>query len=161
MNLEQKIESIIEPVLLDMDIEIVKIAFLNDEKNTLQILIENTNRKAIDIDRIARASRAISASIDVEDPITKEYVLEVSSPGIDRPLTKLNHFERFAGYEAKVELANLIDNRKRFRGILKGISEENLLIEVDGEDFELPFDEVSKAKLVLTDKLIKDSKEGI
>lgn len=159
MNIEQKIESIIEPTITDLGLEIVKLTFLNDESNTLQILLDRINRTPIDVDDCAKASRAVSAILDVEDPITKEYVLEVSSPGIDRPLTKLEHFDRFVGFDVKVEITEMIDNRKRFRGILKGTEGSDIIVTIDNEDYKVPFDMLLKAKLVLTDELVAASKQ--
>ena len=106
----------------------------------------------------------LSALLDVEDPIDREYLLEVSSPGIDRPLTRLEDFERYAGFEAKLETRDLIEGRKRFRGVLGGVEERSVVIrvEIDGETTEprLPFEALADAKLVLTDALIAESLKG-
>lgn len=160
MNIEKKIETIIEPTITDLGLEIVKVSFINDERNTLQILLERLDRDNIGVDDCAKASRAVSAILDVEDPISSEYVLEVSSPGIARPLTKLEHFDRFAGHEAKLETTEMMNGRKRFRGTLKGIKDNKVLINVENEEFQISIDSLLKAKLVLTDELIKANKEG-
>ena len=113
----------------------------------------------IDVDECAEISNALSAVLDVEDPISDPYALEVSSPGIDRPLTRLKDFDAYEGYEARVETAELIDGRKRFRGVLAGIEGDEVLVNIqqDGEDVTvgLKFDWLADAKLVLTDDLIK------
>jgi ribosome maturation factor RimP len=106
------------------------------------------------LDDCALLSRAVSAVLDVEDPIEGAYSLEVSSPGIDRPLTRPKDYERFAGFEAKLETRAPIDGRKRFKGKLLGLEAESVKIEVEGAALALPLEEIEKAKLVLTDELI-------
>jgi len=108
------------------------------------------------VDDCARISTAVSATLDVEDPIVEAYSLEVSSPGIDRPLTMLKHFEAFEGYEAKIETNELIDGRKRFKGVLAGVEGTEVLINVEEGTIGLEFDWLVDAKLVLTDDLIKE-----
>ena len=108
------------------------------------------------VDECAEISTAISAVLDVEDPILDAYNLEVSSPGIDRPLTRIKDFEEFEGYEAKIETVDLIDGRKRFRGTLAGINGSEILINLDEGTIGLEFNWLAEAKLVLTDDLIKE-----
>ena len=114
----------------------------------------------IEVDECAQISNAVSAILDVEDPLADSYTLEVGSPGVDRPLTRMKDFEAYEGYEAKVETAELIDGRKRFRGILAGIEGEDVLINIEdqGETVTvgLNFDWLADAKLMLTDDLIKE-----
>lgn len=114
----------------------------------------------IEVDGCAEISNAVSATLDVEDPILDSYALEVSSPGIDRPLTRLKDFEMFEGYEAKIETSELIDGRRRFKGELAGVEGDEVLINIEehGETITigLKFDWLSDAKLVLTDDLIKE-----
>jgi len=126
---------------------------------TLQIMIERQDRLSLTVEDCAAASRSISAIMDVEDPLKSEYSLEVSSPGIDRPLTRLDDFERFAGFEAKIELQDAVDGRKRFRGQLLGTEGRTVRIEHGGGDTALPFDAIRVAKLVLTDALIRAAQE--
>ena len=123
---------------------------------TLQIMAERVDGQPMTVDDCAEISHVVSALLDVEDPITEAYSLEVSSPGIDRPLTRLKDFERFAGFEAKMELRRPHEGRKRFRGRLAGVREGGLVaIRLDdGSEPALPFDEISSAKLILTDELI-------
>jgi ribosome maturation factor RimP len=112
------------------------------------------------VDDCARISTAVSATLDVEDPLEDAYTLEVSSPGIDRPLTRLKDFEVWEGYEARIETTEMIDGRRRFKGMLQGVEEDEVLIEIEeqGEAMTigLKFDWLSDAKLVLTDELIRD-----
>jgi ribosome maturation factor RimP len=107
------------------------------------------------VDDCADVSRAVSAVLDVEDPIDQAYTLEVSSPGLDRPLVKLADFGRFAGFDARVETGMPVDGRKRFRGRLLGIEGDLVRISVDGETMEVPYPAIARAKLVLTDELLR------
>ncbi|MBL4767172.1 MAG: ribosome maturation factor RimP, partial [Rhodobacteraceae bacterium] len=110
----------------------------------------------IEVDDCAKISTAVSAILDVEDPILDAYTLEVSSPGIDRPLTRLKDFAMFEGYEAKIETDELIDGRRRFKGELAGVEGTEVLINIAEGTIGLQFDWLSDAKLVLTDDLIKE-----
>ena len=132
---------------------------MGGKRNTLQIMAERPEGW-IEVDDCARISRAVSAVLDVEDPIAGEYVLEVSSPGIDRPLTRIKDFERYEGYEVKVETAEAIDGRKRFKGVLAGVQDGEVLIEIPEGVIGLDFDLLADAKLVLTDELIAESLAG-
>jgi ribosome maturation factor RimP len=129
------------------------------ERKTLQIMAERPDG-AMEVDDCAELSRALSAVLDVEDPIDGMYALEVSSPGIDRPITTLEQFERFAGWEAKIETAELIDGRRRFKGELEGVEDGEVLIRIAEGIIGLNFDWISDAKLVLTDALIEQSLKG-
>jgi ribosome maturation factor RimP len=115
----------------------------------------------MEVEDCAKLSRALSAVLDVEDPIEQEYSLEVSSPGIDRPLTRLEDFARWQGYQARLETAGMIDGRKRFKGVLAGVDGTQVLIETDAPDIDgaigLEFDWLADARLVLTDELIAES----
>ena len=110
----------------------------------------------IEVDQCAAISTAVSATLDVEDPIVDEYTLEVSSPGIDRPLTRLKDFATFEGYEAKIETTELIEGRRRFKGQLAGVEDNDVLINIEEGTVGLNFDWLSDAKLVLTDELINE-----
>jgi ribosome maturation factor RimP len=110
----------------------------------------------INVDECAEISTGISAVLDVEDPILDTYNLEVSSPGIDRPLTRIKDFEAFEGYEAKIETVELIEGQKRFKGTLAGINGSEILINLDEGTIGLEFDWLAEAKLVLTDELVKE-----
>ena len=160
MDVVQKIETLIEPALADMGYELVRVRVTGSQRKTLQIMADRLDGAAMSVDDCADISHATSAILDVEDPITDAYVLEVSSPGIDRPLTKLPHFGRFAGFEAKVEMHHMIDGRKRFSGKLLGVEGDTVRLEYEGTPVDLPFAEIRNAKLVLTDELIAASQAG-
>lgn len=150
----QRIEEIIAPTLTEMGYVIVRLQIQGDRRPTLQIMAERADRKTMDVEDCAKISRAVSPLLDVDDPIDEAYSLEVSSPGVDRPLVRAEDFERFAGFEAKVEMSYLIDGRKRFTGRVVGLVDGNVQILVDGVAQDLPFEDIIKAKLVLTDDLL-------
>ena len=150
----KRIEEIIEPTLTEMGYAIVRLQMQGDRRPTLQIMAERLDRKVMDVEDCANISRAISPLLDVDDPIEEAYSLEVSSPGVDRPLVRAEDFDRFAGFEAKVEMSYLIEGRKRFTGRLVGLVDGNVQILVDGVACDLPFEDIVKAKLVLTDDLL-------
>src|SRR5258708_25130091 len=116
-----KVEDLLAPVLEALGYGIVRVQLHSGRRATLQIMAERRDGAAMSVDDCAQISRAASALLDVEDPITGAYDLEVSSPGIDRPLTRLQDFERFAGFEAKLETDRLLDGRRRFRGRILGV----------------------------------------
>jgi ribosome maturation factor RimP len=144
----------IAPSLDAMGYRIVRVAFTGGRRPTLQIMAERRDAAAMSVDDCADISRTVSALLDVADPIPVAYALEVSSPGIDRPLIDRDDFARYAGYEAKVEMSNLIDGRKRFRGRLLGADDGAVRIAVEDREVALPLAEVVRAKLVLTDELL-------
>jgi len=142
-----------------LGIEVVRIRVMGGKTNTLQVMAERPEG-GIDVDECAQISNAISVLLDVEDPLEEAYALEVSSPGIDRPLTRLKDFETFEGYEAKLETTELIGGQRRFKGMLAGVEEGEVLINLDDGPqtvtVGLNFDWLSDAKLILTDELIKE-----
>ena len=145
---------LLEPTIENLGFEVVRILLTGAQKPTLQIMIERKDRKNLVVDDCALVSRAISVILDEKDPIDSEYSLEVSSPGIDRPLTKPEHFSRFCGYEAKIETSDSIDGRKRFKGKIIALNENNSIIfSMDDKEYSIPYQSVSKAKLLLTDEL--------
>ncbi|MEM7723824.1 MAG: ribosome maturation factor RimP [Pseudomonadota bacterium] len=158
-SIDRRMAEILTPVIEDMGFEVVRIRVMGGKTNTLQVMAERPEG-GIEVDQCAEISTAISAILDVEDPLEDAYALEVSSPGIDRPLTRLKDFETFEGYEAKVETTEMIDGRRRFKGVLAGVEGEDVLLNLDqnGETVTvgLNFDWLSDAKLVLTDELIKE-----
>ena len=157
--IDRKLADIIVPVIEDMGFELVRLRLQGGNTHTLQIMAERPEG-GIEVDECAEISNAISAVLDVEDPLVDSYVLEVGSPGIDRPLTRLKDIETFEGYDAKIETSELIDGRKRFKGVLAGIEGEEVLINIEdkGEPVTvgLQFDWLADAKLVMTDELIKE-----
>ncbi|WP_238367567.1 ribosome maturation factor RimP [Mesobacterium pallidum] len=157
--IDRRLAEIVGPVIEDMGFELVRIRLMGGKTKTLQIMAERPTG-GIEVDECARISTAVSAVLDVEDPITDPYTLEVSSPGIDRPLTRLKDFETFEGYEARLETAEMQGGRKRFKGELAGVEDGEVLINIEeaGETVTvgLQFDWLSDAKLVLTDELIAE-----
>lgn len=161
MDIVQKITQIIEPTLTDMGFALVRVLYQGaDTNNTLQIMIERADFSAMQADDCEKVSKALSAVLDVEDVIANRYLLEVTSPGIDRPLVKLADYERFAGREAKVETLIPVDGRKRFKGKLLGVEDNQILIDFEGQELKIEFDIISKAKLVLTDELVAQMLKG-
>ncbi len=154
-SMDRRIAEIIAPVIEDLGFELVRVRLMAGKTRTLQIMAERPDG-GIEVDDCARISTAVSAILDVEDPIEDNYTLEVSSPGIDRPLTRLKDFDTWAGYEAKLETAEMIDGRRRFKGTLAGTEGSEVLIEIAEGTIGLQFDWLTEAKLVLTDELIRD-----
>tara|TARA_E500000331_G_C16813996_1_gene522090 strand:- start:99 stop:599 length:501 start_codon:yes stop_codon:yes gene_type:complete len=138
-----------------MGFELVRVRLLSGEEATLQIMADRA-AGGIDVDDLADISTSVSTILDVEDLILDAYNLEVSSPGIDRPLTRLKDFESFEGYEAKLETDRLIDGRRRFKGVLAGVEKDEVLINVSEGTIGLKFDWLSEAKLILTNELIAE-----
>ncbi len=154
-TMDQRLAEIITPVIEDLGFELVRVRLMGGNTATLQIMAEKPEG-GIEVDDCAAISTAVSATLDVEDPIEDHYTLEVSSPGIDRPLTRLKDFDAWEGYVAKLETTELIDGRKRFKGILAGTEGSEVLIEIEEGTIGLQFDWLADAKLVLTDDLIRD-----
>ena len=148
MQLEQKIEKIIEPAVSDLGFEIVRVQVSGNQKPKLQIMAEPILDKVMTVEHCAMISRAVAAVLDVNDPIEGTYTLEISSPGIDRPLIKLRDFQRFTGSEAQIETLELIDGRKRFRGRLSVSQGGFVNISKDGMDWTIPFPLIRRAKLL-------------
>jgi len=149
-----KIEAMIAPSLEAMGYRVVRVAVTGGGRATLQIMAERTDDQAMRVEDCTEISRTVSALLDVADPIAGAYLLEVSSPGIDRPLVRREDFARFAGFEAKVELNAPVDGRKRFRGRLLGVEGDDVRLLVDALPVALPIAAVARAKLVLTDELL-------
>jgi ribosome maturation factor RimP len=149
-----KIESMIGPSLVAMGYSIVRIALTGGGRPTLQIMIERNDTNGMTVEDCETVSHTVSALLDVADPIASSYVLEVSSPGIDRPLTRRADYERFAGFEAKIELQRPVDGRRRFRGKLMGLEGDDAKLLVGPDTVRVPLDAISRAKLILTDELI-------
>ncbi|MEE9427685.1 MAG: ribosome maturation factor RimP [Paracoccaceae bacterium] len=153
--IDRRLAEIIQPVIEDMGFELVRVRLMGKKYTTVQVMAERPTG-GIEVDECASISTALSAVLDVEDPIEDEYTLEVSSPGIDRPLTRLKDFDSWQGYEAKIETAELIDGQRRFKGMLAGVENDEVLINIDQGTVGLKFDWLTDAKLVLSDDLIKE-----
>ncbi|WP_431297726.1 ribosome maturation factor RimP [Tabrizicola sp. BL-A-41-H6] len=158
-SIDRRLADIIGPVIEGMGFELVRVRLMGGKTRILQIMADKAEG-GIDVDECGQISTAVSAVLDVEDPIEDNYVLEVSSPGIDRPLTRLKDFEVWKGWEARVETSELIDGRRRFKGTLAGTENDEILIEIEegGETLTigLKFDWLSDAKLILTEDLITE-----
>lgn len=159
--LEKRIEDLIAPTIDDMGFEVVRVMIMGTRTMRLQVMAERKDGSGISVEDCAIISRAISAVMDVEDPIEDAYHLEVSSPGLDRPLTRPKDFVRFKGFLAKVELFDALDGQRRFQGHIVDSDDETVSLNVDGDLRVLPFAEMKKSKLVLTDELLASAtKEG-
>jgi len=154
MEPAQEVERIIRPSLADMGFDVVRVRLTGGNRPTLQVMAERADGSGITVSECAEISHAVSALLDVDDPIKGSYVLEVSSPGIDRPLTRAKDFERFAGFDAKIELDRAVDGRRRFRGTLLGTSDGKVELECEGARVALEIEAIRNAKLVMNEKLL-------
>ena len=161
-GLDQRLADIVEPVLIDLGYRLVRVRMLNQNGATMQIMAER-NDGTMDVEGCEEVSMAVSPVLDVEDPIDREYHLEVSSPGIDRPMVRKSDFVRWQGHLLKCDTSIMIGNRKRFRGKILESNADGFTLERDqvayGEEqkVEIPFTALSDAKLILTDDLIRDA----
>lgn len=155
-NLEQKIIDIIRPVTDDMGIDLLWVEY---KGGILGVYAENPKTGKLTLDECTQISREISPLLEVEDPIKGAYRLEISSAGIDRPLFKPSDYERYQNLEAKIELDEMIEGQKKFRGYIRKSDENMVVLETDHGAFELPFLSIVKSKLVMTDELIKETKK--
>lgn len=149
---------LIDPVAESLGLAVVRVRLMGGTlRRRLQIMAERQVDHDISVEECARLSRAVSEVLDAADPIAGEYLLEVSSPGIDRPLTRLIDFDLFEGLEARLETDRMVEGRKRFKGLLAGTEGEDVAIDLEGEDETalIPFAWLADAKLVLTDELLK------
>mgnify|MGYP005800273161 CR=1 FL=1 len=162
MQNKHYLQDMLEPVIDGMGFDVVRILTIGQKNPTLQIMIERKDRRDIVVDDCAAVSRAVSEVLDAKDPIKDQYTLEVSSPGLDRPLTRPEHFSRFAGYEAKIETSEEVEKRKRFKGKIISMDEQKNIIhfDMDGTEYAIPYDAVSKAKLIITDELLAEYAEN-
>lgn len=154
----ERIAELVTPSLEANGFELVRVMLTGGDRPTLQIMADRTDETPITVDDCADISRVVSAILDVEDPVKGAYTLEVSSPGIDRPLVRRKDFERFAGFEAKVETAAPVDGRRRFRGRLLGVEGDDVRLALDtgegGGEAAIPLSAIDRAKLVMTDELL-------
>jgi ribosome maturation factor RimP len=149
-----RVERIIAPTLVDMGYELVRVQLTGGRQHSrLQVMAERADEQGMTVDDCADISRAVSALLDVEDPIAGSYDLEVSSPGIDRPLTRERDFARFAGNEAKIELRQAVDGQRRFRGVLLGVDNGCAILETETDTIGLPIEDIERAKLLMPEEL--------
>lgn len=159
-GLSDRIEGLISPSLVAMGYQLVRVQMAAGDPQVLQIMAERVDHRAMTVAHCTEISRTVSALLEVEDPLAGAYTLEVSSPGIDRPLVREEDFERFVGYEAKIETKVTIDGRRRFRGRLLSTGKGGVRIAIDGGEVDLPFEAIARAKLVLTDELLDGKLES-
>lgn len=163
-GLEARIAQIVEPVAIDLGYSLVRVKVTQENGCTLQIMAEDENGRFTIAD-CERLSKDLSPVLDVEDPIDREYHLEVSSPGIDRPLVRARDFRTYIGHEVKLELSDAIDGRKRFRGIIAGVEDDAVILTLpdapkdSDPDHRLPLSQLAEAKLVMTDALMKMARD--
>ncbi len=150
-----QLEPILAPVIEAAGFRLVRLRLMGGKRKTLQVMAEREDG-TMNVDDCAALSHALSGFLEQDDVIEGDYELEVSSPGIDRPLTRLADFTRWSGHEAKLETVAPIDGRKRFRGTLLGLDGSDVVVAAGGQRLKLPFRAVAEAKLVLTDKLIEE-----
>jgi len=150
-----QLEPIIEPAVEVAGFRLVRLRLMGGHTKTLQIMAERPDG-TMNVEDCARLARALQDFLERENPLDGDYELEVSSPGIDRPLTRLTDYARWAGHEAKLELVNPLEGRKRFRGMLLGLDGQDVTIESQGQRLSIPFRGIAEAKLVLTDALIAE-----
>jgi len=161
-----RIEDDIDAMLAAMGFDLVRLLLIGSEKPRLQLMAEPSNGDPMTVEHCEEISRALSALLDVEDPIKDAFTLEVSSAGLDRPLTRLADFERFTGFKAKAETRHLVDGRRRFSGIIAGVEGDQIVLRTEDSEPEsndearLNFGDLAKAKLVATDELFELAKAG-
>ncbi len=157
----EPLAELLAPTLHDLGFDLVQVRLMGGQRRTLQVMAEPLDRDVtMTVEHCADISQAVSAVLDVADPIAGAYVLEVSSPGLDRPLVRFDDFARFAGNEVRLEVEPPLDGRKRWRGLLEGVAGEDVLLTVDGLTRRVPYPTIRKAKLVLTDALVAAALKG-
>jgi len=156
--LEERLSALLTPVVEAAGFELVRVRLTGAKTKTLQVMAERADH-TMSAEDCAALSRALSPVLDDADPIEASYRLEVSSPGIDRPLTRLKDFHDWQGYQVKLELDRMIEGRKRFSGVLGGLEDDDILLDIEGEEETalIPFAWIANAKLTLTDELIRDT----
>jgi ribosome maturation factor RimP len=154
---EERMETLIAPMLESMGYGVVRIAIGGGGPATLQVMAERLDAQPITVDECADISRAVSGLPEVDAAMAGAFVLEVSSPGIDRPLLRIGDYDRFAGRQASLETVTSIGGRRRFRGVLKGVAGECVRLGLDGEEIALPFSAIAEARLVVNEAAIAAS----
>lgn len=160
MNRQDSLEALIAPTLDGMGYDLVRVVVSGTHRPTLQVMAERRDGRAMTVEDCEAISRALSAKLDVEDPIATSYMLEVSSPGIDRPLVRPRDFQRFAGYVARIETKAPRDGRRRFTGRIVGADDAEVRVAAEDGEVAIPIAEIGRAKLVLTDELLAAAKAG-
>ena len=158
-QIDRRVARIVDPILARMGYDLIRLRFGGGRRKTLQVMAERQDG-GMELDDCAAVSKAISAALDVEDPISEGYTLEVSSPGIDRPLTRKSDFEAWSGHLVKLETLELVDGRRRFRGKLGTSPEGHVVVDTEDGAFRFDFETISSARLILTDKLMNAAAFG-
>ena len=154
MDPAKRVETIIAPTLQDMGFDLVRVRISGAQRRTLQIMAERLDDGTMTVEDCAAISRAVSTLLDVEDPIKGSYTLEVSSPGLDRPLTRPKDYTRFAGLEVKIELREPMDGQRRFRGRIAGLADDQVQLDTEDTRIAIPYADIERAKLILNDELL-------
>ena len=154
MDPANRVETIIAPTLQDMGFDLVRVRISGAQRRTLQIMAERLDDGTMTVEDCAAISRAVSTLLDVEDPIKGSYTLEVSSPGLDRPLTRPKDYTRFAGLEVKIELREPMDGQRRFRGRIAGLADDQVQLDTEDTRIAIPYADIERAKLILNDELL-------
>ena len=154
MDLSDRVREIIEPSIEALGFDVVRVMIMGDRRKTLQIMAERQDLSGMTVEDCAEISRTVSALLDVDDPVDTAYNLEVSSPGVDRPLTRVRDFERYLGFDAKAELTHALEGQRRFQGKILAVEGDDIVMETQEGTVRLPFADVRKAKLLMTDALL-------
>lgn len=155
IQVQDKVALLVEGPLMEMGYELVRVNLSGGSKPVLQIMAERADGATMTVEDCSEISHTVSLLLDADDPIAGEYALEVSSPGIDRPLTRPKDFERFTGFEVRMETRELVEGRRRFRGRLLDFADGNATVATDRGEVLVPFDVIAKARLVLNDELLE------
>ena len=161
MTLANRMEILIKPAIEAMGYDLVRAALFGDHDKTLQVMAERRDGRGMTVDDCAEISARVSAILDADDPIAGAYNLEVSSPGLDRPLVREKDYERFAGLEARIEMSRAVGGRKKFKGKVLGLEGALVKLRVGGAVVELPFADIDRAKLVPTDELPGSARQSL
>ena len=153
---EERVIALIEPTAAGLGYRIVRVRLSGNRRKRLQIMGERVSDGEMGIDDCSKLSRALGPVFDLDDPVDGEYDLEISSPGIDRPLMRIEDFERFKGHEAKLETAAMTDNQRRYKGVISAVEGDVIVLATDTGETRLKFNQLSDARLVLTDRLIDE-----
>ena len=151
---EKRVETIITPILKDIGFDLVRVRISGTQQRTLQIMAERLDERTMTVEDCSTISQSLSALLDLENPIQGSYTLEVSSPGLDRPLTRPQDYTRFAGLEAKIELRHTINGRRRFRGRIAGLADDKVNIDLENTRVVISYTDIERAKLILNDELL-------
>jgi len=161
LNIETKITDLIKPILHSLGFDLVRVRLTSSGDKTIQIMAESIDQEKMTVEDCVLISGEVSKILDLENILTDSYNLEISSPGIDRPLVSIADFDRYAGFNAKIEMRAVKDGRKRFKGQLLGVEKNNVKISLENRIFKLPYQDILAAKLILTEELFKVANKGV